>query len=157
MVEAPPAGDGEETADGDAAGEEAGGGTDCAGAITGVLGPGAGEAEAVGPALGRADPLAAGRVAADAPAEGAALPETPGAAPAPGLPDAAPGAAAVAPVPAGRPDPGRPGRGLPESSGAGVLSTFPAAGFSSPWPGTGSGSQGAPALPDRRAATMTTA
>ncbi|MFF1546215.1 hypothetical protein ACFVYK_21415, partial [Streptomyces sp. NPDC058291] len=157
VVEAPAAGDGEAADGGDAAGDEAGGGADGVGATTGLLGPGAEEARAVGLELGRGEPLDAGRVAAEGPADGAALPEAVGAALNPGLPDAAPCAEAGAPVSAGSPDPGRPGRGAPESSGADVLSTLPAAGLSSALPGTGSGSQGAPALPDSRAATMTTA
>lgn len=111
----------------------------------------------MGPVLGRVVALAEGFAAVDARPDGAALPEAPGALLAPGLPDTAPETAAVAPEPPGTVPPGTPWRGLADLSGVDVPSTLPAAGFSSAWPGTGTGSQGAPALPESSAATMTTA
>ncbi|WP_159088323.1 hypothetical protein [Streptomyces sp. 303MFCol5.2] len=158
MVEAPPAGDGSEEAEGEAAGEDAGGGVDGdGGATTGLLGPGAEEPVAVAPVLGRAAPLAEGRAAVDALPDGAALPDAPGAVLAPGLPGIVPDAVAVAPEPPGTVPPGMPWRGLADLPGVDVPSTWSAAGFSSAWPGTGTGSQGAPAFPESSAATMTTA
>ena len=76
----------------------------------------AGDPVAVGPALGRAAPLADGRAAADAPPVGAALPEAPGPLLAPGLPGSAAEPEAVAPA-----SPGTPGARCSGARGGGVV------------------------------------
>jgi hypothetical protein len=121
------------------------------GDAAGVLGTGAG-GSLLRTGLGRPDALGSGGRGAAAGMLGgtAALPEALGVAPVPGGRDAGPEA-----VKPGRPGAAKPGGvGVTEELGSPEVSTRPA-GSSPFWPGTGS--QGAPAFPDRSVPTMTTA